>query len=203
VHGSALGAAPQRRGPRRAITTLLLLAAATAAFAAGAGASTAGASTDAGDATGSAGQGGACPSGSTAAHCQQQQQQQQQQQEQQQPPRPPGGAAQQQDLFDRIDELYQKERDRQRKMSFEDADREENGPKEISIFCPQSPQVRIVDLPAGADNEDECMVLNLSAPDMNSRLVINCHGKRTMSTPPPGASDSGAGDGSDADHAAA
>ena len=53
------------------------------------------------------------------------------------------------------------------------------GPKEISIFCPQNPQVRIVDLPSNEGDNDECMVLNLSAPDMNSRLVINCHGKRS------------------------
>ena len=84
-----------------------------------------------------------------------------------------------QELFMRIEELYQKEQARQRAINFENADREENGPKEISIFCPQNPQVRIVDLPSNGGDNDECMVLNLSAPDMNSRLVINCHGKRS------------------------
>ena len=84
-----------------------------------------------------------------------------------------------QELFSRIEELYQKEQARQRAINFENADREENGPKEISIFCPQNPQVRIVDLPSNGGENDECMVLNLSAPDMNSRLVINCHGKRS------------------------
>jgi hypothetical protein len=99
-----------------------------------------------------------------------------------------------QDMFSRIDELYQRELERQvgaycmkiwvirsavnslfmpfslskeqsksqkykhkqtknkpikRGINHQDADAQENGPKEISIFCPENPQVRIVDLPGG------------------------------------------------------
>jgi hypothetical protein len=67
----------------------------------------------------------------------------------------------------------------QRKINHEDADAEENGPKEISIYCPENPQIRIVDLPDAGRENDECMVLNLSAPDISTRLVVNCNGERS------------------------
>ena len=72
-------------------------------------------------------------------------------------------------------ELFTREQQRQRKIKHSTADAAENGPKEISIFCPQDPQIRIVDLSEDDRDRDECLVLNIAAPDVSSRLVLFCN----------------------------
>ena len=78
-------------------------------------------------------------------------------------------------LWHRVGELFTREQQRQRKIKHSTADAAENGPKEISIFCPQDPQIRIVDLSEDDRDRDECLVLNIAAPDVSSRLVLFCN----------------------------
>ena len=78
-------------------------------------------------------------------------------------------------LWHRVGELFNREQQRQRKIKHDTADAVENGPKEISIICPQDPQIRIVDLSADDRDRDECLVLNIAAPDVSSRLVLFCN----------------------------
>jgi hypothetical protein len=57
------------------------------------------------------------------------------------------------------------------------------GPKEISIHCPQSPKVKINNLPKYAQEiNNECFVLNLDSPEIMARVVVNCDGRFTMPT---------------------
>lgn len=42
-------------------------------------------------------------------------------------------------------------------MSLEDAIRSDNGPKEISIYCHQAPEVKIVDLAQDHRGNNECL----------------------------------------------
>ena len=74
-----------------------------------------------------------------------------------------------------IGRLFTAEEERQRKLNQEDADAGGNGPKEVSIWCPQEPEVKIVDLGEDERNRDECLVLNINAPNVNSRLVLFCN----------------------------
>ena len=78
-------------------------------------------------------------------------------------------------LWHKVGELFSREQARQRKLHHETADSVENGPKEISIFCPQDPKIRISDLDEDERNRDECLVLNIAAPQVSSRLVLFCH----------------------------
>jgi hypothetical protein len=78
-------------------------------------------------------------------------------------------------LFQKVGQIFQKEKRRQRQEKHDTADAVENGPKEISLYCPQDPQVRIVDLDESERDRDVCLVLNIAAPDVNSRLVIFCN----------------------------
>jgi hypothetical protein len=78
-------------------------------------------------------------------------------------------------LWHKVGELFNREQQRQRKIKHDTADAVENGPKEISIFCPQDPQIRIVDLSEDDRDRDECLVLNIAAPDVSSRLVLFCN----------------------------
>ena len=82
------------------------------------------------------------------------------------------------DLWRDVGELFNQEEIRQRELRHESADAVENGPKEISIHCPQNPTVRIVDLDEQERNRDECLVLHISAPDVSSRLVLYCSGTK-------------------------
>ena len=77
-------------------------------------------------------------------------------------------------LWREVGELFSREQMRQRELRHEAADGVENGPKEISIHCPQNPTVRITDLDEDDRNRDECLVLHLSGPDVSSRLVLFC-----------------------------
>ena len=79
------------------------------------------------------------------------------------------------DLFHHVGRLFTAEQERQRKLNQEDADAGGNGPKEVSIWCPQEPEVKIVDLGEDERNRDECLVLNINAPNVNSRLVLFCN----------------------------
>ena len=79
------------------------------------------------------------------------------------------------DLFHHVGRLFTAEEERQRKLNQEDADAGGNGPKEVSIWCPQEPEVKIVDLGEDERNRDECLVLNINAPNVNSRLVLFCN----------------------------
>jgi hypothetical protein len=78
-------------------------------------------------------------------------------------------------LWHRVGELFNREQIRQRKIKHGKADAVENGPKEISIFCPQDPTIKIVELNEDERNRDECLVLNIAAPDVSSRLVLFCN----------------------------
>eukprot|EP00946_MAST-07B_sp_MAST-7B-sp1_P004192 g4192.t1 len=78
-------------------------------------------------------------------------------------------------LWHRVGELFNREQIRQRKIKHGKADAVENGPKEISIFCPNDPTIKIVDLSEDERNRDECLVLNIAAPDVSSRLVLFCN----------------------------
>ena len=78
-------------------------------------------------------------------------------------------------LWHRVGELFNREQIRQRKIKHGKADAVENGPKEISIFCPNDPTIKIVDLSEDERNRDECLVLNIAAPDVSSRIVLFCN----------------------------
>jgi len=78
-------------------------------------------------------------------------------------------------MWHTVGELFNREQQRQRKMKHSSADQVENGPKEISIFCPQDPTIRIMDLSEDERDRDECLVLNIAAPDVSSRLVLFCN----------------------------
>lgn len=77
-------------------------------------------------------------------------------------------------MFHKVGALFSQEQINMRKRRHSDADAAENGPKEISIYCPVNPQVKIVDLDESERNRDECLVLNLAAPDVSTKLVIFC-----------------------------
>ena len=78
-------------------------------------------------------------------------------------------------MWHQVGKLFNREQQRQRKMKHSSADQVENGPKEISIFCPQDPTIRITDLNEEERDRDECLVLNIAAPDVSSRLVLFCN----------------------------
>ncbi|CAN0310378.1 unnamed protein product [Pylaiella littoralis] len=75
-----------------------------------------------------------------------------------------------------IAELYKEEMRRQEEISMEDAVLCDNGPKEISIFCHEAPEVKIVDLAQDHRGNNECLILNINAPDVSSQLVLKCDG---------------------------
>jgi len=60
---------------------------------------------------------------------------------------------------------------------WEDSDAAENGPKEILVQCAGAPTVRVVDLPPDHRDRNECLVFNLLAQDISSRLVVFCDGR--------------------------
>lgn len=80
------------------------------------------------------------------------------------------------DMPEAVRRLYERERARQRRIQHEDADSADNGPKEISMFCPQDMQISIADLNDDDRDNNECMVLNLNGPGVSSRLVLFCDG---------------------------
>mmetsp|Transcript_1726 Transcript_1726/g.3633 ORF Transcript_1726/g.3633 Transcript_1726/m.3633 type:complete len:88 (+) Transcript_1726:48-311(+) len=53
-----------------------------------------------------------------------------------------------------------------------------NGPKEISIYCPQNPVVSISDLDYNLVGEGKCLALNLQAPHFEAALTLNCDPKK-------------------------
>lgn len=95
-------------------------------------------------------------------------------------PRPARGvdpaSADSKDLRDNIDEMILSERDRLKRANHDEADSAENGPKEISIFCQKAPMMRIADLSEAERDNNECMVLSIQSPEVQSRLVLYCDG---------------------------
>lgn len=81
------------------------------------------------------------------------------------------------EMLNRIDDLFEAELERQSRISLDEAENDDSGPKEISIFCPSTPEIKIADLPRFARSENECLVLHLTAPDLSSRLVLRCDGE--------------------------
>lgn len=88
-------------------------------------------------------------------------------------------------LRDEIWRLYEAEADRQRRAGL-DAETDilggdgvggGGGPKEISIYCPQEPTVSVTDLNMDEQEHGECLVMSLTAPELDTRLVINCRGE--------------------------
>ena len=77
--------------------------------------------------------------------------------------------------FTKLEKYLIEEKQRQRRENHNTADAVENGPKEISMYCPSDPQIRIVDLDDAERDRDICLVLNIAAPEVNSRLVIFCN----------------------------
>ncbi|CBJ29722.1 expressed unknown protein [Ectocarpus siliculosus] len=75
-----------------------------------------------------------------------------------------------------IADLYKEEMRRQEDMSMEDAILCDNGPKEISIFFHENPEVKIVDLAQDHRNNNDCLVLNINSPDVSSKVVLKCDG---------------------------
>lgn len=75
-------------------------------------------------------------------------------------------------LKEEIDRLFQVERARQRRVQHEDADSADNGPKEISIHCPQQPHVNIVDLSTSARDQNECMYVVVLEPYSHTRSML-------------------------------
>ena len=78
-------------------------------------------------------------------------------------------------LFHKVGKIFNEEKQRQRRENHNTADAVENGPKEISMYWPSDPQIRIVDLDDAERDRDICLVLNIAAPEVNSRLVIFCN----------------------------
>lgn len=78
-------------------------------------------------------------------------------------------------LFHTVGKIFQKEKKRQQRENHNTADAGENGPKELSLYCPSDPQVRILDLDETERDRDICLVLNIAAPEITSRLVIFCN----------------------------
>eukprot|EP00752_Nemacystus_decipiens_P006112 g5513.t2 len=99
-------------------------------------------------------------------------------------PQGPGKAAEYDSSYDvarrnmikAIAELYKEEMKRQDEISMEDATLCDNGPKEISIFCSEPPEIKIVDLSQDHRGNNECLILNINAPDVSSQLVLKCDG---------------------------
>jgi hypothetical protein len=50
----------------------------------------------------------------------------------------------------------------------------DNVPKEISIFCPINPTVNIYDLDYSSQEEGNCLIVNLSSPNFDTRLQLKC-----------------------------
>uniref|UniRef100_A0A7S1CH73 Uncharacterized protein n=1 Tax=Bicosoecida sp. CB-2014 TaxID=1486930 RepID=A0A7S1CH73_9STRA len=80
------------------------------------------------------------------------------------------------DMPEAVRKLYEREKARQRRIQHSDADSADNGPKEISMFCPKDMQIAIADLNDDERDNNECMVLNLNGPGVSSRLVLFCDG---------------------------
>jgi hypothetical protein len=78
-------------------------------------------------------------------------------------------------MWHKVGELFNREQQRQRKIKHDTADEVVNGPKEISIFCPSDPVIKIMDLSEDERDRDECLVLNIAAPEVSSRLVLFCN----------------------------
>jgi len=53
-----------------------------------------------------------------------------------------------------------------------------NGPKEISIYCPENPVVSFSDLDYNLVSEGKCMALNLQSPHFEASLTLNCDPKK-------------------------
>ncbi|CAM9437853.1 unnamed protein product [Hapterophycus canaliculatus] len=77
-------------------------------------------------------------------------------------------------MIEAIAELFKEERKRQEEMSVEDALLCDSGPKEISIFCHDAPEVKIVDLGQDHRRNNECLIVNINAPDLSSKIILKC-----------------------------
>jgi hypothetical protein len=84
------------------------------------------------------------------------------------------------EMREEIIRLFKQERRRQRDAELNDAADElfasDRGPKQIDISCPTEPSVTISNLNDDEEEQGECLVLNLNAPDTEARLVIKCDG---------------------------
>mmetsp|Transcript_5561 Transcript_5561/g.15550 ORF Transcript_5561/g.15550 Transcript_5561/m.15550 type:complete len:180 (-) Transcript_5561:238-777(-) len=75
----------------------------------------------------------------------------------------------------KLDELYEAQQTVEE--SIDTAIVEDNGPKEISLFCPAEMQVHVADLTTEDRDANVCLVLNVGGPSLTSRLVLNCDGQ--------------------------
>lgn len=90
-------------------------------------------------------------------------------------------------LRDEIWRFYEAEVERQRRAGLDDA-RETlggdgvhgaGGPKDITVMCPHGANVRVSDLSDDEQEQGECTVMTLVAPDLEAKLVIFCDGRVT------------------------
>ena len=80
------------------------------------------------------------------------------------------------DALGEINAELEREYERQRRLALEDAHAADAAPKEIFVHCPQEPTVRINDLAQSAVERDECLVLHITAPQLDAHLTIKCDG---------------------------
>ncbi|KAA0158943.1 hypothetical protein FNF31_05113 [Cafeteria roenbergensis] len=90
-------------------------------------------------------------------------------------------------LRDEIWRFYEAEAERQRRAGLDDA-RETlggdgvhgaGGPKDITVSCPHGANVRVADLSDDEQEQGECTVMTVVAPDLEAKLVIFCDGRVT------------------------
>jgi len=79
--------------------------------------------------------------------------------------------------FDRYISLYETKEDQHSKYHSINSD-PANGPKEISIYCPQNPSVSISDLDYNLVSEGKCLALNLQGPHFEAALQLDCEPKQ-------------------------
>ncbi|KAA0156704.1 hypothetical protein FNF29_00815 [Cafeteria roenbergensis] len=53
------------------------------------------------------------------------------------------------------------------------------GPKDITVSCPHGANVRVADLSDDEQEQGECTVMTVVAPDLEAKLVIFCDGRVT------------------------
>ena len=80
-------------------------------------------------------------------------------------------------MLRQLDDVIDRARAREIALDLEDAFDADTGPKEIRVHCPVDPEVKISDLSAERVFENECMVLEITAPDLSARLVLRCDGE--------------------------
>ena len=80
-------------------------------------------------------------------------------------------------MLRQLDDVIDRARAREIALDLEDAFDSDTGPKEIRVHCPVDPEVKISELSAERVVENECMVLEITAPELSARLALRCDGE--------------------------